>query len=173
MNKRLFSVFLVVLLLALAVTSSVSAQGPVVSRLATVSVGSYDVAVGDTFTVPVTITGVSNLYGADVKLVFDNTVLQGVSVERGTLLSPDFVVRQGFYSHPSIKGLYARYALTQVNPTPPVTGSGVLMYVTFRAVAPGTSTLALSGILSDRNGVRLPFVTQGGMVTVVDAEQDR
>lgn len=76
MNKRLFSVFLVVLLLALAVTSSVSAQGPVVSRLATVSVGSYDVAVGDTFTVPVTITGVSNLYGADVKLVFDNTVLQ-------------------------------------------------------------------------------------------------
>ncbi len=170
MNKRLFSVFLVVLLLALAVTSSVSAQGPVVSRLATVSVGSYDVAVGDTFTVPVTITGVSNLYGADVRLVYAPAVLQGARVDHGYFLQPDFVVRKGFYGTPPY---FARYALTQVNPTPPASGSGVLMYVTYRAAAAGVSPLTLSGILSDRNGVRLPFVTQGGTVTVVATAQDR
>lgn len=166
MNKRLVSVALVVVLLALAVTSSVSAQGPVVSRLATVSVGSYDVAVGDTFTVPVTITGVSNLYGADVKLVFDNTVLQGVSVERGTLLSPDYVVRQGFYNYPYCPGPCARYALTQINPTPPVTGSGVFMLVTFRALREGKSGLTLYSALSDRHGVLLPRVNVNGAVAV-------
>lgn len=170
MNKRLFSVFLVVLLLALAVTSSVSAQGPVVSRLATVSVGSYDVAVGDTFTVPVRIHGVSDLYGADVRLFYDNAILQGVSVERGTLLSPDFVVRQGFYTHPSVKGFYARYAMTQINPTPPVSGSGVFFLVTFRALRTGTVNLTLRQELSTRNGVMIPATVHNATVTVVEGK---
>lgn len=164
MIKKILLVVLVLLVLAVPA----SAQG--VARLATVGVDDVTVTVGQEFTVPVWIHGVSNLYGADVRLVYAPAVLQGARVDHGYFLQPDFVVRKGFYGTPPY---FARYALTQINPTPPASGSGVLMYVTFRAVAPGTSTLALSGILSDRNGVRLPFVTQGGMVTVVDAEQDR
>ncbi len=167
MFKR--SLVLLVVLLAL-VAVPVSAQGPTVARLATVGVDDVTVTVGQEFTVPVWIHGVSNLYAADVRLVYAPAVLQGARVDHGYFLQPDFVVRKGFYGTPPY---FARYALTQINPTPPASGSGVLMYVTFRAVAPGTSTLALSGILSDRNGVRLPFVTQGGTVTVVATAQDR
>lgn len=146
-----------------------SAQG-IGTKPALVSVDNVTVTVGREFTVPVRITGVSNLYGADVRLVYAPAVLAGVRVDHGYFLQPDFVVRKGFYGTPPY---YARYALTQVNPTPPASGSGVIMYVTYRAVAAGSSSLALSGILSDRNGVRIPFTTQGGTVTVVDAEQDR
>ena len=153
-------------MLVLAVLAT-GASAQTASRQAVVSVDSVTVTVGQEFTVPVRIAGVSNLYGADVRLVYAPAVLQGVRVDHGYFLQPDFVVRKGFYGTPPY---FARYALTQVNPTPPASGSGVIMYVTFRAIAPGASTLALSGILSDRNGVRLSFVTQGGTVTVVDAE---
>lgn len=159
---------LLVVLVLFAMAVPASAQD--VARSAVVGVDDVTVTVGQEFTVPVWIHGVSNLYAADVRLVYAPAVLQGARVDHGYFLQPGFVVRKGFYGTPPY---FARYALTQINPTPPASGSGVLMYVTFRAVAPGTSTLALSGILSDRNGVRLPFVTQGGTVTVVDTEQDR
>ncbi len=167
MFKR--SLVLLVVLLAL-VAVPVSAQGPTVARLATVGVDDVTVTVGETFTVPVWVHGVSDLYGADVRLFYDNAILQGVSVERGTLLSPDFVVRQGFYTHPSVKGFYARYAMTQINPTPPVSGSGVFFLVTFRALRTGTVNLTLRQELSTRNGVMIPATVHNATVTVVEGK---
>jgi hypothetical protein len=136
-----------------------------------VSVDSVTVQVGQEFTVPVRIAGVSNLYGADVRLVYDPAVLQGVRVDHGYFLQPDFVVRRGFYGGYQCSPICARYALTQVNPTPPVSGSGVLMYVTFRAVAVGVSPLALQQVqLVDRNGSPLYKNVRSGTVTVLAAQ---
>ena len=106
MFKR--SLVLLVVLLAL-VAVPVSAQGPTVARLATVGVDDVTVTVGETFAVPVWVSGVSDLYGADVRLMFDNTILQGVKVERGTLLTPGFVVRQGFYGPPFCIVIFRRF----------------------------------------------------------------
>lgn len=162
------SLVLVVLMLAL-LPAVVSADG----ARTVVSVDSYTVQVGQEFTVPVRIQNVSNLYGADVKLVFDNTVLQGVSVERGTLLTPGFVVRQGFYGPPFCTGPCARYAMTQINPQPPVSGSGVFMIVRFKALQPGVSGMVLSAELSDPNGVLMRMNVRNGTVTVLDGKVER
>lgn len=164
MFKR--SLVLLVVLLAL-VAVPVSAQGPTVARLATVGVDDVTVTVGETFAVPVWVSGVSDLYGADVRLMFDNTILQGVKVERGTLLTPGFVVRQGFYGPPFCAGPCARYAMTQINPQPPVTGSGVFMIVHFKALRSGTVNLSLRQELATRNGVLIPATVHNATVTVV------
>ncbi len=172
MNKRLFSVFLVVLLLALAVTSSVSAQGPTVARLATVGVDDVTVTVGQTFTVPVWIHGVSNLYGYDVRLPHDQAILQGVSVDHGGWLVPGFVIRQGFWAWngPGCNGYCAWYAMTQLRPSLPVSGSGVLVNVTYTALQPGTVALVPWSQLSAAGGIEIFANTQTATVTVVEGK---
>ena len=169
--RTLTKVLAIVMVLAVLATGA-SAQS-IGNRPALVSVDNYTVRVGQEFTVPVRITGVRDLYGADVKLVFDNTILQGVSVERGTLLTPGYVVRQGFYGPPFCTGPCARYAMTQIWPTPPVNGSGVFMIVRFKALRSGTVNLSLWAELATRRGVNIPYVLQNGTVNVVAAEQNR
>lgn len=162
------SLVLVVLVLAL-LPAVVSAGG----ARTMVSVDSYTVQAGQEFTVPVRIVGVSNLYGADVRLTYNPAVLQGVRVDHGGFLQPGFVVRQGFYGPPQCNPMCARYALTQLNPTPPASGSGVLMHVTFRAVAPGASSLALRAELATRNGVLIPVNVDHGVVKIIDAGSEQ
>lgn len=156
---------LLVVLVLFAMAVPASAQD--VARTAVVGVDDVTVAVGQEFTVPVWIHGVSDLYGADVRLMFDNTILQGVRVDRGTLLTPGFVVRQGFYDWPFCAGPCARYAMTQINPTPPVSGSGVFFLVTFRALRTGTVNLTLRQELATRNGLIIPATVHNATVTVV------
>ena len=167
--RRFKSLVLVVLVLALLATGVSAGTAPAV-----VSVDSYTVTVGQEFTVPVRIANVRDLYGADVRLTYDPAVLQGVSVDHGYFLRPDFVVRKGFYGPPFCNPMCGRYALTQVNPTPPASGSGVLMYVIYRAVAVGVSPLALQQVqLVDRNGSPLYKNVTSGTVTVVANGKDQ
>ena len=171
MFKR--SLVLVLVLLALVVMP-VAAQGPTVARLATVGVDNVRVSVGDTFTVPVWIDGVSNLYGYDVRLPHDTAMLQGVRVDHGGWLIPGFVIRQGFYEWggPGCGGYCAWYAMTQLRPALPVSGSGVLINVVYRAIAPGVVTLQPWAQLSAAGGIPIPVTVQGGMVTVVANSKD-
>lgn len=162
-----------VLLLAL-VAMPVSAQGPTVARLATVGVDDVTVVVGQEFTVPVWIHGVSNLYGYDVRLPHDRAVLQGVRVDHGGWLIPGFVIRQGFYEWigPGCGGYCAWYAMTQLRPALPVSGSGTLIYVTYRAVAPGVVTLQPWAQLAAAGGVLIVATMQAGTVTVLASDKD-
>lgn len=171
-----------VVVLVLLVAMPASAQGPTGARLAvataTVGVDSVTVNVGDTFTVPVWIKGVSNLYGADVRLGYDETVLQGVRVTHGGFLQyPYWVIRQGFYQPgpppmPCRDTWCAWYALTQLRPAQPQSGSGVLAYVTFKALQPGVSPLATWAQLSAAGGVPIAVTTQSGTVTVLANDKD-
>lgn len=130
----------------------------------TVSVGNYTVAVGETITIPVRITGGVNVYGGDVRLRYDPALVQGVSVTRGTYLSPDYVVREAIYPAP----FWARYALTQINPTPPVSGDGTFMFVTLKGLKAGVSPLTLIYVeLPDRYGNVMAAGTIDGTLMVV------
>jgi hypothetical protein len=92
--------------------------------------GSY--VLGDMMTVEVWAKDVAELYGADIKLSFDPTrfsvldddpVRPGVQVTPGSaFLSPDLVL---FRDADNSAG-QIRYAVTQLNPSAPVSGSGVL-----------------------------------------------
>lgn len=170
LTKTLTKTLAILIVFAVLATGA-SAQTS--NKQAVVTVDSYTVTVGQEFTVPVRITGVSNINAADVRVTYNPALLQGVSVDHGYFLRPDYVVRQGFYGPPQCNPMCARYALTQIAPTPPVSGSGVLMYVTYRAVAVGVSSLTLRVELADRYGQLIPVTVQGGTVTVVDTGQDR
>lgn len=157
---------MIVLVLAVLATGA-SAQG---SKTAVVSVSNFTVTVGQEFTVPVRITGVSNLYGYDVRLPHDRTLLQGVRVDHGNFLNqPWYVIRNGFWAWngAGCNGYCAWYALTSLRPALPVSGSGTLVYVTYRALQPGVVTLNPWVQMSAAGGVPIPATVQGGTVTVV------
>lgn len=158
---------LLVVLVLLAMAVPASAQD--VARTAIVGVDDVTVQVGQEFTVPVWIHGVSNLYGYDVRLPHDRAILQGMRVDHGGWLVPGFVIRMGFYewTGPGCGGYCAWYAMTQLRPSLPVSGSGTLINVTYRAIAPGVVTLQPWAQLSAAGGIPIPATTQGGTVTVV------
>lgn len=115
--------------------------------------------INQTVTVTIHVEDVAELYGADVRLAFDPTVLQVVDADssaagvqiapRMDLLKPDFVVKRKACNaadpgDPDCRtGGLVWYAATQVNPSTPATGSGALAAITFRRIAPGEAHLRI------------------------------
>ena len=163
------------ILIVLAVLATGASAQSIGSRPALVSVDNYTVTVGQEFTVPVRITGVRDLYGADVRLPHDTALLQGVRVDHGAFLNqPWYVIRNGFYSWggPGCNGYCAWYALTSLNPALPKSGNGTLVYVTYRALQRGVVTLTPWVQLGAPNGTLMPATVQGGTVTVLASDKD-
>jgi hypothetical protein len=128
----------------------------------------YDV--GQEIDAEVWIEDVEGLYGAEIHLAFDPDHLQVLDadpVRPGTqvspsddLLSPDFVVRN---EADNAAGT-VWYAVTQLNPSPPVTGSGTLFGLTFVTTSPGDTAVDVTDhVLSDRNAEVLPASTTGAV----------
>ena len=87
--------------------------------------------VGETVTVDLYVENVIDLYGADVRPVFDTAIAQAEDADANPgngvqlhplsdLLSPDFVVKNEIDN--SLGTVW--YAVTQLNPSPEVSGSG-------------------------------------------------
>ena len=106
----------------------------------------------ETVAVEVRVNDVFDLYGVDIKVAFDPAVLEvvdanpakpGIQVQDGGFLSPDFVVsREADNAAGTLE-----YAMTQVGGSP-VSGSGVLFTIFFRAKATATDS-ALTFTLTD------------------------
>jgi len=108
---------------------------------------------GQAVTVDVIAEGVSNLYGAEIHLRFDPTVVRledadpqqdGVQLTPGSLLAPN----QGFVvanTSDNAAGT-AVFAITLVNPAPPVEGGGVVARLTFVALQPGMLRIELENV---------------------------
>ncbi len=109
------------------------------------------------------------LYGADVLLKFDPTVLEVVEtltaqegIADNILVPPLFVIRDSFDNNTG----EVRYAATQLNPTPDAYGSGNLLIVRFRAKSENLSAPYFSNAqLGNRNGVAIPTSTAGAGVS--------
>jgi hypothetical protein len=139
------------------------------------------VPVGGQVVVNIYIQDVQNLYGADIRFSYDPAVLEvqdadpavsGVQIQPlSTFLSPDFVARNKACnivdtSDPAcpVAGIL-RYAVTQVNPSTPASGSGAVAAITFKRLRPDVTTLqVVTHDLSDRSGVTIPSTTQDGKV---------
>ena len=105
----------------------------------------------------------TDVYGIDVRASYDAALVdvvdadqarEGVQVQPGNFPQPDFVVRQDV--DPQAGTL--RYTITQVNPTPAASGSGVLFTVRLRGrgVA-GTGEFRIDGVeMSNWDGELLP-----------------
>ena len=150
--------------------SPVAAQSPTVLYI---SPPSQNVSLGSTARVDVVIQDVTNLYGAEIHLAFDPARLSvqdadpnrtGTQIQAGPLLTSGTY----FVAVNSVDNSLGTItlALTQLNPTLPVTGSGSVAQVEFKARGVGTTPIRLaSALLSDRNGVTILFATNNTPLT--------
>jgi hypothetical protein len=113
--------------------------------------------------VDLVLSNISNVYGAEMALSFDPTILQvvGASLSPGSCPAPDFVVSN---TADNTAGSID-YAVTQLNPTPPCSG-GTVATIEFQCIAesPSTDVLITSSNVSDPDGVLIPHNTQNATV---------
>jgi hypothetical protein len=160
-GPRLLSVaiLLIVLLLASsAATPHALAQSPTVVKF---DPSDSVVAVGKTVVVNIRIENVTNLSGAEIHLTYDPFLLEA-QIESGGFPTPDQVLQS------SVANGSIDFAITQIaSQHSPVSGSGILLKITFKGLAEGESKLhMLSAVLSDKDARVISSMTQDGSVTV-------
>ena len=128
---------------------------------------------GDQIAVEVWIEDVVALYGADVRLAFDagrlavldaNPSLPGVQVvPSDDLLSSDLVIRNEADNEAGT----VWYAVSQISPSPPVTGTGVLFSFTFQALYAGETPVGVTyQRLSTIDGTEIPASSAGAVYLI-------
>jgi hypothetical protein len=116
-------------------------------------------ALGETFTVNITVSNVQNLYGVDVTLSWNASVLQvlNVNLRLGVESHPDGVLHEILPDAEidvvendvsAETGTY-HVAATSVNPAPSFSGNGNIAVLTFNVTKLGHSGLALETELAD------------------------
>jgi len=119
--------------------------------------------VGETSAINLTVADVQNLYGVEVTLYWNASILQVVSVDLrlGVESHPDGVLHESiFIAENKVtqeQGKY-RLAATSVAPAPSFNGTGNIVRVTFTVTSPGNCTLDLETELWD-----YPAPNQGSM----------
>ncbi len=170
-------------LLCLAVWACVACV-PVVSTVSVPSatpntaVMSFDLAkaplvVGSVFTANVRLDHVAGLAGVELQVVYDPAILEaqdadpgkdGLQAAWGTFLKPDFVAQN--LAEPA-QGKIS-LAAVQLPPSRPVSGSGVLATITFKARSAGSSPLIFNLVnLSTSGGTPIECVLRNVQVRAV------
>ena len=117
------------------------------------SVGSANVNVGETFTIPITVSGASNLMAFQFDLSYDGAFLTALSfTDAGTAF--DLAATAGGGSLTGITGFFFPGLLSGVADSMSgaftgLSGSGVVTQVQFRALASGIIPLNVSNVFLD------------------------
>jgi len=106
---------------------------------------------GETFTVSVVIENVQNLYGLEVDLRWNTSVLKviNVDVRLGVESHPDGVLHEDFFNLTESKDGEYFIAATSYGLAPPFYGSGTIFRITFNVTKAGSSKLDLETQLYD------------------------
>lgn len=115
-----------------------------------------------------------DVYGIDLRAEFDPQAIEiadaepnsdGVQLLKGSFVKPDFAVRN---EADNTKGTL-QYVVTEVNPTPPANGSGIVLSFLVRGIKRGaSSTFNINFIqIANRRGVKLPITAEDGTIEVV------
>ena len=137
---------------------------------AIVTVGKGQVQVVD-----VVLENAVEVYGIEVRAQFDPTVVEvfdadpvssGIQMIPGTFVKPDFLVRNTVDNQ---KGTL-QYVITQVNPTPPANGDGIVVSIQFRGKTVGKQSPFIINLaeIADRQGRKLPVRVQNGTLSIVE-----
>jgi hypothetical protein len=128
-------------------------------------------SLGETFTANVTITDVQNLYGLEVVVSWNASVLEATRVDvkvgqaGGVLYSSVYIAENS-----TINSQYT-LAATSVAPAPPFNGTGTAATITFRVKDHGNSSFSMTSQLYDfpppdrypRESLPIEHTTQGSM----------
>ena len=129
------------------------------------------VSVGDTFTVNVNITDVTDLFGFGFDLNFDPTILSAQSVNEGAFLPGGGTTFFIAGSIDNVGGSIAGNADTLLGAISGVSGSGTLLTCQFLAIGAGTSDLSLvNALFLDSNLDGIPATLVDGTVTAATGE---
>ena len=122
--------------------------------------------------VPIQVADVTGLYAVDLELTFDPSVVTaedadpaspGVQLGIGSFLDAGLVL----YNEVDNQQGIARFVMTQVNPSEPKSGSGVLVVLYLKGVQVGKSALLITNVqLADRTGVEIPSSGVNSTLTV-------
>jgi hypothetical protein len=125
------------------------------------------------FTVNISITDATNLYGFQFDLTYDPNILELVSFSEGNFLNRSGQDRTFCVApNTTTQGLIDNFACSRIG-SGSVSGNGVLANITFKlkviANLPTTSSLVLSDVkLSDINSQPISATTQNGQVTIYE-----
>ncbi|MFQ5592822.1 MAG: right-handed parallel beta-helix repeat-containing protein [Anaerolineae bacterium] len=132
------------------------------------------IEVDSAISVEVRIRDVTDLFAAEIMLEYDPAVLEvldadpgqsGTQIQTGTFPNP----LNGFVATNQVDNGAGTvlYAVTLVNPSTPVSGTGPLAFITFRGKAPGDSALTFQrAVLSDRDAFRIQALANGSIIHV-------
>jgi len=181
LGQRLGSVILrlMIVLIAIALLGAIllvslpASRGFAQSTMILIQPSSSNINVEDAVTVDIRIKDVTDLYGVDVRLSFDPALLEvqdadgnpanGVQIQGGGFPAPDFVVKN---EADNSEGT-VWYAVSQMNPTEPISGTGVAASVTFKGLADGTSSVDFTyQKIVEKDGDPISATTQDGQITV-------
>jgi hypothetical protein len=137
-------------------------------------VSTLDIGQGQVETINVILENAQDVYAVDVSATFDPAIVEvvdsdpareGVQIIPGPFPQPDFLVRNIADNEAGT----LRYVTTQVSPTLPMTGAGVVFSVQFRGKVLGQqSALVIESVqLADRHGVKLAVSPQDGVLNIV------
>jgi hypothetical protein len=129
---------------------------------------------GQVETVQIVLENAVEVYGIEVRASFDPAVVEvvdsnpdtpGVQLIPGPFIQPDFLVRN---EADNVEGTL-QYVATQVNPTEPVTGTGVVFSIMLRGKGQGSQATVMIDFedIVDRRGVKLEVQGEGGIVQIV------
>jgi hypothetical protein len=133
------------------------------------------VGVSETLTVEVRIDNVRNLYGAQVEMAFDPSVVEvvdaydflpGVQIREGDFLVPDVTL----INQADNKTGRIQYVVSLQGDKPGVSGSGTLARIVFHGRQTGISRVVFTRVvLSDPQSVQISARTEGGVIIVQQA----
>ena len=159
--KRLGMALVLTLVAVLALSAFAYAQA---GALVSVDPAAQSVESGQQAAVAIMIADVNDLYGAEVHLAFDPTVLEVTGLTPGAFLDETSgSVVSGFDNAAGT----VDYAITLLSPAPAVDGAGVLVEVAFRGKTAGTSIVTITdAILADVQGAQITATLSDGTIEV-------
>ena len=128
------------------------------------------ISVGQTIEVTVQVENIANLYGVEMLITFNPNLLEVVDADPnrpGAQITPGEFLRGGFEGTNTVTGGTIDYAMQQVSPNPPSSGSGVLARITFRGIVSGVATIRVDDLnLSNQAGQGIGAAIHSAQITV-------
>jgi len=122
--------------------------------------------------VPIQVENVTDLYAIDIELSFDPQIATasdadpgspGVQMGLGSFLDPGLLL---YNEVDNARGI-AHFVMTQVNPSDPKSGSGILLVLYLKGLSEGTTNLTVTNLqIADRFGVEIPSSRADSTLTV-------
>jgi hypothetical protein len=173
-NKNLFQAILILCLISLFWLPAGNAQ----AQANPAQIGVFEpliTAPDAVLEIPIQVKDIQNMYAIDLEMRFDPAVLQaqdadsnqpGVQLGFGSFLDPGLLL---YNTVDNTQGI-VRLVMSQVNPSEPKSGSGILFVLYVKGMQAGVTDLKITNLqVADRGGVEIPTTKVENTVTVDEA----